>query len=56
MDIPITEAEVDVIVYERPVSIKTVSGPRIGGIKAVWTVDWEKVKEFVKDYKFHIFH
>ncbi|MGH9921828.1 MAG: ThaI family type II restriction endonuclease [Nitrososphaerales archaeon] len=50
-DIPITETEVDVIVSNQPISIKTITGARIGGIKAIWTVDAQKAKEFVPNYK-----
>jgi hypothetical protein len=50
-DIPITETEVDVIVQNYPLSIKTITGARIGGIKAIWTVDAQKAKEFVASYK-----
>lgn len=49
-DIPITETEVDVIVREHPASIKTITGARIGGVKAVWTVDAQKAREFVANY------
>lgn len=50
-DIPITETEIDVIVQNHPLSIKTITGARIGGIKAIWTVDTQKAKEFVASYK-----
>jgi len=46
--IPITENEVDVKLFEKPISIKTISGD--GGIKAVWTVDAVSAKEFCKSY------
>lgn len=49
-DIPITETEVDVIVKDTPVSIKTITGAKIGGIKAIWTVDAKKAREFVAGY------
>lgn len=49
VNIPPTEPEVDVFVYGNPVSIKTVTGS--GGVKVVWTVDWEKVREFCEQYK-----
>lgn len=48
---PITEPEIDVIVYDTPISIKTISGSRIGGVKAIWTVDQHKAKEFIIGYK-----
>lgn len=50
-DIPITETEIDVIVHNHPLSIKTISGARIGGVKAIWTVDAQKAREFVANYK-----
>lgn len=49
-DIPITETEVDVIVRDHPASIKTITGTRIGGVKAIWTVDAQKSREFVAGY------
>ncbi len=48
-DIPITESEVDVEVFENPISIKTISGKN-SGIKLIWTVDAEKSFEFAKNY------
>jgi len=47
-DVPITKPEVDVMVDGNPISIKTVTGS--GGIKAVWTVDPQKVREFYEGY------
>lgn len=47
-EIPITEPEVDVKVFGEPVSIKTVT--KNGGIKAVWTVDALKAREFLDNY------
>lgn len=49
-DIPITSSEVDVIVSNTPISIKTISGQRLSGIKLVWTVDKHKAREFVENY------
>lgn len=48
-DIPITEPETDVILYEKPISIKTISGS-LGGVKLIWTVDAKKALEFSKNY------
>lgn len=48
-NIPITEPDVDVRLFGEPVSIKTVSGT--GGVKVVWTVDWQRVEEFCRSYK-----
>ncbi|MDR3273653.1 MAG: ThaI family type II restriction endonuclease [Flavobacteriaceae bacterium] len=47
-DIPITEAETDVIVFDNPISIKTITGN--GGVKLSWTVDAQKAIEFSKNY------
>jgi len=49
-DIPITESEVDVIVDDSPISIKTITGRRIIGVKVIWTVDREKINQFVENY------
>ncbi len=45
IDIPITEAEVDVELFNNPISIKTITGG-LNGIKLIWTVDAQKAKEF----------
>ncbi len=47
----ITEKEVDVEVFDELLSIKTISGTSIGGVKLIWTVDWKKVEEFVNTYQ-----
>ncbi|MBI4547744.1 MAG: ThaI family type II restriction endonuclease [Ignavibacteriae bacterium] len=47
-DLPITESEVDVLVFGQPLSIKTITG--YGGVKLIWTVDAKKAKEFVNSY------
>jgi hypothetical protein len=39
---------VDAKVFNTPVSIKTITGE--GGVKAVWTVDAIKAKEFLQNY------
>lgn len=55
VDLPksITEHEVDVYVSGRPLSIKTATARSQGipAVKVVWTVDWERVKNFVETYK-----
>ena len=53
-NIPITEAETDVIVKNIPYSIKTITGN--GGVKAVWTVDASSATNFIENYtpKCHI--
>lgn len=49
-EIPITEAEVDVRVFNQPISIKTITGRNYGGVKLIWTVDKVKAKEFLDNY------
>ena len=53
-NIPITQAETDVIVKSVPYSIKTITGN--GGVKAVWTVDASSAATFIENYapKCHI--
>jgi len=46
--IPTTTPEVDVKVFNQPISIKTITG--LGGIKVIWTVDAQKAREFVDNY------
>lgn len=49
-DIPITEKETDVIVFNKPVSIKTLTNKKVVGVKLIWTVDAQKALEFIKNY------
>ncbi|MBP7494581.1 MAG: ThaI family type II restriction endonuclease [Spirochaetales bacterium] len=49
-EVPITEAEVDVLLFGEPVSIKTITGKSFGGVKLVWTVDAQKAKTFRENY------
>ena len=49
-DIPITEAEVDVLLSGYRVSIKTISDKRLSGVKLIWTVDPHKANEFLENY------
>jgi hypothetical protein len=49
-NIPITEPEVDVLVYESPVSIKTITSRNFSGVKLVWTVDAIKSQQFLSNY------
>lgn len=49
-DIPITEPEVDVRLYGEPLSIKTITGKSLGGVKIIWTVDAKKALEFYNSY------
>jgi len=48
--IPITEPETDVKVFEKPISIKTITGKDLAGEKLIWTVDAEKAREFMENY------
>ena len=51
-NIPITASEVDVIVNDTPLSIKTVTtnSERWNSIKLIWTVDAQKAIEFKNTY------
>lgn len=49
-NIPITEAEIDVKVMGTPFSIKTITGKKLGGVKLIWTVDYQKAEEFFNHY------
>lgn len=50
-NIPITKNETDVIVFDEPISIKTITNKKIVGVKLIWTVDSQKVLEFINHYK-----
>lgn len=50
-NIAITETEVDVFLFEKPISIKTITGKNFGGIKLIWTVDAQKAIIFSQNYK-----
>jgi len=49
-DIPITEPEVDVELFGQPLSIKTITGRGLSGVKLIWTVDAQKAREFRENY------
>ncbi len=49
-EIPITEPEVDVKLFGDPISIKTITGKGLTGVKLIWTVDPQKAKEFCENY------
>lgn len=49
-NIPITEPEVDVKVFGNPISIKTMTGKRLGSVKLIWTVDAEQALKFSQVY------
>lgn len=51
-DIPITEAEVDVRLFNEDISVKTISGG-LGGVKLIWTVDAQKAQEFRENFYPH---
>ena len=51
--IPITEPEVDVRLFRQPVSIKTITGKGLSGVKLIWTVDAQKANEFRRTYSPH---
>ncbi len=53
-EIPITESEIDVKVFNEPLSIKTVTGKYLSGVKLVWTVDAEQAHRFSQDYFPHL--
>jgi hypothetical protein len=47
---PITEAEIDVKVFDAPISIKTITRKKLGGVKLIWTVDAEQARLFSEKY------
>jgi len=49
-EIPITVPEVDAELFGKPVSIKTITGERLGGVKLIWTVDAPKARGFLASY------
>lgn len=49
-DIPITEPEVDVILFGEPISIKTITAQKLGGVKLIWTVDAKQAYSFSQSY------
>ena len=49
VNIPTTQPEVDVVVNDEPISIKTITGN--GKVKAVWTVDASSAQKFIRGYK-----
>ena len=50
-NIPITSKEIDVKLYGQPISIKTITGKLLTGIKMIWTVDPISALEFMNKYK-----
>ncbi|MCX7943287.1 MAG: ThaI family type II restriction endonuclease [Deltaproteobacteria bacterium] len=49
-EIPITAPEIDAKLFGEPVSIKTITGKNLSGVKLIWTVDPQKAKEFSESY------
>ena len=49
-NIPITAKETDVIVFNEPISIKTITNKKVIGVKLIWTVDAQKVLDFINGY------
>lgn len=49
-DIPITESEIDVKLFNIPVSIKTITGKNPSGVKLIWTVEAKSAINFRKNY------
>ncbi|MDG1701396.1 MAG: ThaI family type II restriction endonuclease [Opitutae bacterium] len=49
-EIPINKTETDVVVSNENISIKTITNSLISGVKVIWTVDREKVLEFIRNY------
>lgn len=47
-NISITEPETDLLLDNKPISIKTIT--RNGGVKAVWTIDAQSSENFIKKY------
>ncbi len=52
-EIPITEPEIDVKLFGKPISIKTITGKSFSGVKLIWTVDAQKAREFREHYYPH---
>jgi hypothetical protein len=49
-DIPTTQPDVDVKVFNEPISVKTITGKSLNGVKLIWTVDEKKASEFRQRY------
>lgn len=49
-DIPITQPEIDVKVFDESISIKTITGKNLSGVKLIWTVDAEQALSFSQSY------
>lgn len=44
------EADIDCYVGDAPLSIKTVTGTNMGGVRIKWTSDQEKAREFIASF------
>lgn len=49
-NLPITNPEADVKLFNLPISIKTITGKSFSGVKLIWTVDPQKAREFQNHY------
>ena len=49
-EISITGPEVDAKLFGEPISIKTITGKSLSGVKLIWTVDAQKAKLFQDNY------
>ncbi len=49
-EIPITEPETDALLFNKQISIKTITGTGYSGVKLIWTVDPKKALEFRNNY------
>ena len=49
-DLPITEPEIDVKLFDSPISIKTITGKEPAGVKLIWTVDATKARQFLETW------
>ena len=47
---PSNSPELDVLINNQPLSIKTKSSQGLTGVKLVWTVDWNKIDAFLRTY------
>jgi len=48
--IPAVESEIDVYLFGKPISIKTITGLTYSGVKMIWTVDPAKARAFADAY------
>src|SRR3989338_4238525 len=52
-EIPITESEVDAKLFGEPVSVKTITGKSLGGVKLIWTVDAQKARRYTNNHDYN---